>query len=208
MNVSMSRFPLLAPLIAALVLAVPSAASAYRLPADLAPVAGNPAEKLADIGVDDETYDQATHCDAKARKGVLAAVRWLERNAAGLSWGVYRCEKWGKGSASLHAESRAIDWHPSSKQAATELIELLLAPDEVGNERALARRMGIQELIWDCAYWGAGAPQFSNYDYCYGRNGKRKKGLNPTAAHVDHIHIGFTKAGARGRTSFWRLALG
>ena len=26
-------------------------------------------------------------------------------------WGSYRCEKWGKGQASLHAENRAIDWH-------------------------------------------------------------------------------------------------
>jgi hypothetical protein len=24
-----------------------------------------------------------------------------------------------------------------------------------------------------------------------------------TAAHQDHIHIGMTKAGANGRTSFW-----
>lgn len=208
----MPRFPLLAAALSvSLVLAGwagAASSSAYRLPEDLGPVRGNPANKLVSIGIDDETYDHATHCSARPRKGVMAAVRWLSRNADGLSWGTYRCEKWGRGSASLHAESRAIDWHPSSRLAAAALIELLLAPDKAGNQHALARRMGIQELIWDCAYWGAGAPQFGKYDYCYGRNGKRKRGLDPTAAHMDHVHIGFSKQGANGRTSFWRLALG
>ena len=34
--------------------------------------------------------------------------------------------------------------------------------------------------------------------------GKLRKHLNTTVAHRDHIHIGMTKAGAAGRTSFWR----
>ena len=37
--------------------------------------------------------------------------RWLEANVRGVSWGTYRCEKWGKKQASLHSEGRAIDWH-------------------------------------------------------------------------------------------------
>lgn len=205
MTEGMARFPLL---VALLALALPAAAAAYRLPADLAPVRGNPAEKLAGIAIDTVGYDPATRCDARVRKGVLAAVRWLERNADGLNWGVYRCEKWGPGSASLHAESRAIDWNPSSRAAAAEIIELLLAPDTAGNPQALARRMGIQELIWDCSYWGAGSEQFGKYGYCFGRDDKRRKGLNPTEAHLDHVHIGFTKKGAAGRTSFWRAILG
>lgn len=194
-------------LVVALSLVLPAASPAYRLPADLAPVRDNPAEKLTSIAIDEPAYDPATRCLPKARKGVLAAVRWLERNADGVNWGVYRCEKWGKGSASLHAESRAIDWNPTDRAAAAALIELLLAPDAAGNQQALARRMGIQEIIWDCSYWGAGAPQFGRYDYCFGDGDKRRKGLDPTAAHLDHLHIGFTKKGAAGRTSFWKLAL-
>jgi hypothetical protein len=31
---------------------------------------------------------------------------------------------------------------------------------------------------------------------------KRKK-VNVTAAHRDHVHIGLSRAGARKRTSFW-----
>ena len=45
----------------------------------------------------------------------------------------------------------------SAAAAAAKLIELLLAPDKAGNQHALARRMGVEELIWDCSYWGAGA---------------------------------------------------
>lgn len=197
-----------AALLALLSMLSASPAPAYRLPDDLASVPGNPADKLAAIALDEPSYDHASHCDPRARKGVRAAVRWLERHADGQFWGTYRCEKWGKGSASLHAESRAIDWHPSSRTAAAELIELLLAPDRAGNPQALARRMGVQEIIWDCAYWGAGAEQFGKYDYCYARDGKRRRSLDPTAAHMDHLHIGFSRAGAAGRTSFWRVALG
>ena len=203
----MPRSHLAAALAAACLLSLPTAASAFRLPADLGPLADNPADRLAAIAIDDEAYDPATHCDRTARKGVLAALRWLPRHTNGISWGTYRCERWGRGSASLHAESRAIDWHPSSRADAAQLIELLLAPDREGNERALARRMGVEELIWDCSYWSAGSDDFDDYDYCYGRNGKRRKHLNATAAHMDHVHIGFSKAGARGRTSFWKATL-
>lgn len=204
----MPRLSLPAVLVVALSLAVPAASHAYRLPEDLAPIQGSPANRLADLAIDEATYDHASRCQPRVKKGVQAAVRWLERNADGLNWGIYRCEKWGKDSASLHAESRAIDWHPSSRLAAAALIEVLLAPDKAGNQHALARRMGIQEIIWDCSYWGAGAPQFGHYAYCFGKSDKRKKDLNPTAAHLDHLHIGFTKKGAAGRTSFWKAALG
>ena len=203
----MHRSHLAAALAAACLLSLTSAASAFRLPAELGPLADNPADRLVSMPIDNEVYDAATHCDRKARKGVLAALRWLPRHTNGISWGTYRCERWGRGSASLHAESRAIDWHPATRADAAQLIELLLAPDKEGNERALARRMGVEELIWDCSYWGAGADDFRDYSYCYGRNGKRRKHLDPTAAHIDHVHIGFSKAGARGQTSFWRVAL-
>ena len=194
---------LLALLAFALALAAP--ASAYRLPDDLAPIPGNPADKLTAIALDEPGYDHASRCRARPRRGIEAAARLFDRYSDGQFWGSYRCEKWGGGSASLHAENRAIDWAPAGRLDAAALIELLLAPDKAGNPQALARRMGIQEIIWDCSYWGAGSPQFSKYDYCFDRDGKRRKGLNPTAAHNDHLHVGFTKMGADGRTSLWRM---
>ena len=190
-------------------LAVPAAtASAFRLPTQLAPISGNPANRLVAVPIDDIRYDPATRCAPKEKPGVVRMVAWLQRNARGLNWGTYRCEKWGKHSASLHAENRAIDWHldvrnAADRRAGKALIKLLLAPDAQGNPFALARRMGVEELIWDCSYWGAGMAQFKDYGPCYGRSGKRRKHVNPTVGHLDHIHIGMSKAGAAARTTFW-----
>jgi len=133
---------------------------------------------------------------------------WLEANARGVSWGTYRCERWGKHEASLHAEGRALDWHLDRSNAADtreadRLIRLLLAPDQAGNPQALARRMGLEEIIWDCGYWGAGMPDFRPYSVCFNKHGKARKHVNVTLAHRDHIHFGLTKAGAMARTSFW-----
>jgi hypothetical protein len=63
--------------------------------------------------------------------------------------------------------------------------------------------MGVEELIWDCSYWGAGSPDFGKYSVCYDRKGKRLRHVDPTAGHLNHVHIGFSKAGARAQTSFY-----
>jgi hypothetical protein len=191
-----------------LALAAPAAAM-VKLPEIPVPVEGNPADRLLSLPIEDSTYDGARKCTPKAsRPGMLALQRWLEANSRGVFWGSYRCEKWGKGQASLHAENRAIDWHldvsnSADERAAEKLIRLLLAPDTAGNPQALARRMGVEELIWDCGYWSAGMTEFTEYGACYGKRGKLKRKLNKTVAHRDHVHIGMTKLGAAARTSFW-----
>jgi hypothetical protein len=188
--------------------AMAAPAQAFRLPANFGPFPGNPADKLASP-IDDEVYDPATHCSGpQHRKGMVALQRWLEASRRGVFWGSYRCERWGTHSASLHAEDRAIDWHldvtnSADKAGARKLIDLLLAPDQAGNQHALARRMGVEELIWDCSYWSAGMDDFQRYGVCYGRSGKPRKHVDPTAGHRDHVHIGMTKRGAAGRTSYW-----
>jgi hypothetical protein len=203
----MIRLPLLLVLLL-LGLAGPAAAM-VKLPQDPLPIAGNPADRLLSVPIEDSAYDPARTCTPKAsRPGMLALQRWLEANSRGVFWGSYRCEKWGKGQASLHAENRAIDWHldvssSADRRAAEQLIRLLLAPDAAGNPQALARRMGVEELIWDCGYWGAGMTQFSEYSPCYGKRGRLKRKVDVTIAHRDHVHIGMTRRGAAARTSFW-----
>jgi hypothetical protein len=199
--------------VAASFLAAATPASAFRLPLDLGPIAGNPADHMSSIAIDDERYDPATHCSAKRKPGVTAMVAWLGRHSHGVSWGTYRCEKWGKHEASLHAEGRAIDWHldvtvPAERRDAKKLIATLLAPDRDGNQHALARRMGVEELIWDCSYWAAGMSQFVKYKPCYGKSGKPRKHVDPTVGHRNHVHLGMNKPGAMRRTSFWRTAGG
>lgn len=168
----------------------------------------NPADRLASLPIDDYHYDKAKRCLKKTPPGMLALQDWLEANLRGESWGIFRCEKWGKNSASLHAEGRAIDWHldvhnRTDRRAARKLIDLLLAPDKAGNEHALARRMGVQEIIWDCRSWWSGSDGMDRYSACFNEKGRRVK-IDDTTAHRDHIHIGLNRAGARKATSFWR----
>lgn len=204
----MRRLSLLAAL-AGLAVAAAPATAIVRLPLDPRPVAKNPAERLAGEEIEDSEYDPATRCLRIGRPGVSRMITWLKANHRGDFWGSYRCELWGEDSASLHAEGRAIDWHldvrdRADKAAATKLIRLLLAPDSTGEPQALARRMGVQELIWDCGYWSAGMDEFRDYRDCFGKDGvTRRRKVSATVAHRDHIHIGMTKAGAMGRTSFW-----
>jgi hypothetical protein len=191
-------------------LAVPAAAFGFGnvFPA----VNGNPADRLAKLPIDDYRYDHATHCNKRPRKGTVAFQAWLGRHAGGSSWGIIRCEMWGKNSASLHAEGRALDWHMdartrSGRREGKRIISLLLATDKSGNTHALARRMGVQEIIWDCKSWYSGASGLRPYSVCYDRKGRRKKNVDPTSAHRDHIHFGLNKPGARMKTSFWRSPL-
>jgi len=186
-------------LVALLALTCASAASA------LPSLAANPANKMLSRGIDPISYDAATKCNGgKIPAGTKAMLAWLEKNASGVNWGEYRCEVWGKGSASLHSAGRAIDWHPSSVKAGWALVHLLLASDKDGNAAALARRMGVQGLIWQCQSWfGSWDAKMGHYSYCYGKNGKRKKGLDPTQAHMNHVHIELNLNGAAEKTTFW-----
>ena len=153
-------------------------------------------------------YDEAKRCHSRPSPGALALVGWLDRHSRGSNWGIMRCSKLGKRNYSLHAEGRAVDWHlsaasPADRRDAGRLISLLLAPDEAGNRHALARRMGVQEIIWDCRSWWSGSDRMGPYSACFDRKGKRKR-VDVTSAHRDHVHIGLNLDGARKRTSFWR----
>jgi hypothetical protein len=171
--------------------------------ADATAVAAEP------LPIDDYAYDHATKCRKRPTPGALALVDWLEQNASGVSWGIMRCERWGRNRASLHSEGRAVDWHldaarPADRREARRLIDMLLATDEAGNPHALARRMGIQEIIWNCRSWWSGAEGMDPYSACFDERGRRMKRVDRTTAHKDHIHLGLSWAGARKRTSFWR----
>jgi hypothetical protein len=171
-------------------------------------VGHNPADRLASKPIDDYRYDRAKHCYKRPSKGANAMVAWLTRNARGQFWGIMRCERLSHDSMSLHSEGRAIDWHldvgnAADRRAARRLILTLLATDRAGNPHALARRMGIQEIIWNCHSWWSGADRMGPYSLCYTRSGKLRKKVDRTLAHRNHVHIGLSRQGARMRTSFW-----
>jgi hypothetical protein len=175
----------------------------------------NPANDPRLLGkpIEDFRYDYATHCRDKMPPGMKALQKWLESNVRGESWGIYRCEKLGPHNYSLHSVDRAIDWHldrnvPADKRAAMDLIHTLLASDKDGNYAALARRMGVQGLIFNCRDWWSGMHGMGPYSYCYKPNGHRRHGLDPTQAHENHVHIELNVPGAKKTTSFWRSPLG
>jgi hypothetical protein len=196
-----------ASLIAALTLVVAFAAAATAIAGGFLPVKGNPADKLVTLPIDDYRYDNAKDCRKHPTPGAEAFAAWLAQSAGGQFWGIMRCERWGKGRASLHAEGRAIDWHldvhnAADKREAARVINLLLAPDRAGNLHALARRMGIQEIIWNCQSWYSGSDSLRPYSPCFDQDGKRTK-IDDTTAHKDHIHFGLNWPGAKMRTTFW-----
>lgn len=165
----------------------------------------NPANNPSLLGtpIEDEVYDHATRCKPRSTPGIRLLTRWMERHVRGESWGVYRCEKLSKDTTSLHSEGRALDWHldvrdKRSRRAAYFFIGRLLATDEQGNPNALARRMGVQEVIYDCRSWFSGSTGLGPYSVCQG--GK----VSRTTAHRDHVHIGLNRRGARAKTSFWK----
>lgn len=191
--------------IAALGLAASAfAGSLGRNPANSPKLLGAPIEGL--------DYDSAVRCKRGERPGARAMAEWIGDHTRGELWGIYRCEKWGKHFASIHAEGRAIDWRldagiPKERRAAMHLIRLLLEPDRNGEPFALARRMGVQGLIFDCRSW-YGGEGLGKYSGCYKENGKRDPDVDRTTAHKDHIHIELNWAGAREKTSFWKSGFG
>jgi hypothetical protein len=199
---------LVAAALALVAIAAPQVAhAASSFPTVFGPVTGNPANRLLGQPMDQYAYDHARRCRRSPQPGALAMVDWLKRNASGQFWGIMRCSKLGRGNYSLHAEGRAIDWHLNARRAgdrreAARLISLLLAPDAAGNLHALARRMGVQEIIWDCRAWFGGG-EVRKYSVCYKGRGGAYKNPGPTLAHRDHIHFGLSRAGAGKQTTFW-----
>lgn len=191
-------------ILAALAVAVPAAAQFEAVP-------GNPADRLISEPIESPRYDHARKCRRTPTPGARALQAWLEENWRGESWGIMRCERLGRRNYSLHAEGRALDWHldtrdRAERREADRLIKLLLAPDRAGNPTALARRMGIQEIIWNCRAWWSGAERMQRYSACYERRRgrlRRKRRVNRTIAHRDHIHFGLNRKGAWLKTSFW-----
>jgi hypothetical protein len=47
---------------------------------------------------------------------------------------------------------------------------------------------------------------FKPYSVCFNKLSERRRHVDPTAGHLDHLHIGMSKAGAARRTSFWTAA--
>ena len=145
-------------------------------------------------------YQPQTTCSPRAKPGVANfAARLLTAFPSTRSLGIVRaCSVGGR---SEHKEGRAFDWGVSANTAsgrakAAKFLHWLLTKDQYGNRYAMARRLGIQYVIWNHKIWGA---------YSASAGWRKYTGANP---HTDHVHISFTWAGARAKTSFWTGKVG
>lgn len=145
-------------------------------------------------------YQAQTTCSPSAKPGVADfAARLLRAKRTTRNLGIVRaCSAGGR---SEHKEGRAFDWGVNAKTAAgrataAAMITWLFKTDKYGNKYAMARRMGIQYVIWNRKIWGA---------YSADSGWRKYTGAN---RHTDHVHISFTWAGARKRTSFWTGKVG
>ena len=169
----------------------------------------NPANdpKLLNQPIEDSSYDTAHKCRPRSTPGIRLLTGWMGRHFRGESWGVWRCERLDEDSRSLHSEGRALDWHLEAndkrdRRNAYFFISRLLATDANGNTNALARRMGIQEVIFNCQSWFSGSEGLGPYSAC------DDKHVDRTTAHKNHVHIGMNWAGAKAITSFWKNGFG
>jgi hypothetical protein len=159
--------------------AIRSARSRY--PAAIEPLAG---------------YQGQTTCSPRAKPGVVdLSRRVLRAFPSTRSLGIVRgCSVGGR---SEHKEGRAWDWGGLNAKKKADRLRVqkfkswLLKKDRHGNRWSRARRLGIQYVIWNKRIWGS---------YAASSGWRRYTGANP---HTDHVHISFTWAGARKKTSFW-----
>ena len=168
------------------VLAVWAASSAEAAPA--APVPAPPTRTLPaalDVVVPWQPQDS---CDPVDKPGVRAFGDLMLATYKSGSYGVSRyCQS----DTSEHYDGRALDWmlsvnNPDQKAIADSVTAWLSADDG-----AMARRFGIQYMIWNQHMWR---------EYDPARGWAPYSGSDP---HTSHVHFSFTWDGAMGRTSWW-----
>lgn len=185
--------PSLALRLCALGAVLATTAASGALPAEAAPPRGSGAGVAIEAPAN---YQAQFLCRSTLQPGV-AAFRALVLQAYPGTRSVSEVRGCSTATTSEHQDGRAWDWgvHASKKQEkakAKDLLAWLLAPDQFGNDFAMARRLGIMYLIWNKRIWRAYSGQWGPYP-CSG----------VTACHRDHVHFSFGWAGAYKKTSYW-----
>ncbi|MDQ4086336.1 MAG: hypothetical protein M3165_11010, partial [Actinomycetota bacterium] len=141
-------------------------------------------------------YSPQRKCSPTAKPGMVAFANLLLRTYPNSrSLGIVRA--CSVGGTSEHKEGRAFDWGVSAynakdRRSVNALMRWLLKKDKHGNRYAMARRLGIQYMIWNRRIWGS---------YAASSGWRRYTGASP---HTDHVHFSLSWKGARRLTSFWR----
>jgi len=174
-------------------LTVGGTAFVFALTVALAPAAQaaipSPPSKALPAALDARPpYEPQVSCDPRSSPGVAAFAALMTARYQTGAKGDYRsCQ----GDTSEHYESRALDWmlnvnNPTQKAIANSVTAWLSA-----NNGAMARRFGINYMIWNKRIWGVYAPTQGWAPY------------TGSVPHTDHVHFSFSWDGAMKRTSWW-----
>ncbi|KGN36938.1 peptidoglycan-binding domain-containing protein [Knoellia subterranea] len=166
-------------------LSVPLASAAFA--ATIPPPPTKPLPDELDIA---PRYQEGYRCLSGDLPGPTAFAKLLNDHYGRHVYGINRT------CAAEHGEGRALDWMINAYSAdglalGNAITRWLAAPDSQGRPGAMARRFGINYIIWNRQMWRAYDP---------GRGWAPYSGVSP---HTDHIHISFTWDGAYQRTSWW-----
>jgi hypothetical protein len=152
-------------------------------------------------------YEPENTCSPTEKVGAKKLRKLLARTY-GSSIGSYTVRPCS-GADSGHEEGRAVDWMtnkkvPAQKAMAKAFIKWLKATDSYGNTYAMARRLGVEYVIWNNRMWrtydpGRGATE---YDKCLHKK-KKGKAAWANACHRTHVHISLSWDGAYKRTSYF-----
>jgi hypothetical protein len=137
-------------------------------------------------------------CSGKAQPGTVALRRYVDRWFRGHSLGIYNCRNVaGTSHLSTHAEGRALDWAlnaavPRQHREARRIIRYFLSEDSFSKPRAMARRWGIELIIYNEHFWSV------NHDSEGWRSCR-----DLCSDHTDHLHIEQNWRGAKRKLSAW-----
>ena len=195
--------PLLAGLLLVAASAVPTAISAEA--AANAPVPA--ARSFGAVADAFPRYERENTCSPTQKPGARALRKLLRRTyGTSISSSTVRpCTR----SDSGHEEGRAVDWMtnkrvPAQKAMARAFLAWMQAPDSYGNTYAMARRLGIQYVIWNNRMWRAydTGRGWTEYDNCLHKK-KKGKAAWANSCHRTHVHFSLSWDGAYKRTSYF-----
>lgn len=198
MNLTVRRLPALALLVKALLVTALVAATAAPAAAVVptVPEYGPSIDGYA-------TYTREDTCSPTEKPG-SQRVRDLLLATYGPAW--TNIARACSAANSGHEEGRSVDWArsidvPAQKAQAEEFLTWLLATDSHGNKHAMARRMGVQYVMWNGQMWGSWAPTKGWQPQSSGNCSASTS--NDTVCHRDHVHISLGWEGARAETTFY-----
>lgn len=131
-------------------------------------------------------FQYGISCDPNNKPGMLAFSAMISAHYNRPSGSMARpCVA---GARSMHHDGRAMDWPLNAYNAQDRAIGDAVAQWLTANDGEMARRFGVQSVIWNKQAW------YSTLRYWMPFDGH---------PHDDHIHFGFTWDGAMMRTSWW-----